>query len=91
MVHFKKVNIKKKIFSQFSSLIRKGSNWKLIQDINNNNNSGTDSNIVIITGKPGVGESTLLSQLQVYAIESNHLIVNVPYHELFLNDKNDFF
>lgn len=55
MVHFKKVNIKKKLFSQFSSLIRKGSNWKLIQDINNNNNSGTDSNIVIITGKPGVG------------------------------------
>lgn len=87
---FKK-NQYRELFSKPSSLIRKESIGKLIQDINNNGNSGNDSNRVIITGEPGVGKSTLLAQLHAYAIESKYLIVNIPYPELFLNGRNDFF
>ena len=85
---FKK-NQYRELFSKPSSLIRKDSIGRLIQNISNN--KGSSSNRIIITGEPGVGKSTLLAQLHAYAIESKYLIINIPYPELFLNGRNDFF
>lgn len=85
---FKK-NQYRELFSKPSSLIRRESIGKLIQNISNSN--GNNSNRIIITGEPGVGKSTLLAQLHAYAVESKYLIINIPYPELFLNGRNDFF
>lgn len=85
---FKK-NQYRELFSKPSSLIRKDSIGRLIQNISNN--KGSSSNRIIITGEPGVGKSTLLAQLHAYAIESKYLMINIPYPELFLNGRNDFF
>lgn len=86
---FKK-NQYRELFSKPSSLIRQESIGKLVQKISDNKVGG-NSNRIIITGEPGVGKSTLLAQLHAYVIESKYLVINIPYPELFLNGRNDFF
>lgn len=83
---FKK-NQFRELFVQPSSLIRKDSLGKLISQMDASNSSKR----IIVTGEPGVGKSTLLAQLHAYATESNYVVVNIPYPELFLNGRNDFF
>ncbi|CAL9732991.1 small ribosomal subunit protein mS29 [Monosporozyma unispora] len=83
---FKK-NQYRELFALPSSLIREDTIGKLISQINNSKGSKR----IIVTGEPGVGKSTLLAQLHAYAIDSNYLVLNIPYPELFLNGRNDFF
>ena len=73
------------LFRQPVSLIRKDATEELAQLLKE-----TPKGKFIITGEPGVGKSTLLTQMQALAVDSNQIIVNISYPELFLNGRNDF-
>lgn len=75
------------LFAQPTSLIRSASIGKLLTKLEN----PECSKRIIITGEPGIGKSTLLTQLQAYAVEYKYLVLNIPYPELLLNGRNDFF
>lgn len=77
------------LFEQPSLLFRNDSIGKLIK-ILNEKQPNTNKH-VIITGEPGVGKSSLLAQLHAYAIDSNYIVLNISYPDLFLNGRCDFY
>ncbi|CAB4254297.1 similar to Saccharomyces cerevisiae YGL129C RSM23 Mitochondrial ribosomal protein of the small subunit, has similarity to mammalian apoptosis mediator proteins [Maudiozyma barnettii] len=74
------------LFTKPISLIRKNSTEQLWKKL-----STTGSQRVIITGESGIGKTSLLAQMHSCAVESDYIVVNISYPELFLNGRNDFF
>ena len=74
------------LFVRPISLIRKDSTDQLWKKV-----TTTNSQKVIITGESGIGKTSLLAQMHACAIESNYIVVNISFPNLFLNGRNDFF
>ncbi|CCK70859.1 mitochondrial 37S ribosomal protein mS29 KNAG_0F01910 [Huiozyma naganishii CBS 8797] len=90
---FKK-NQFRELFPQPVSLIRRDSTKKFIS-IMKGDVADTDgsprSKKYVITGESGVGKTTLLAQLHAYTVDNKGIVINIPYPEMFLNGRNDFF
>lgn len=72
------------LFSKPVSLVRE-STGAFLDKLKNESNKK-----FIITGEPGVGKSSLLAQVHSYGAETNMVVVNISYPEMFLNGRNDF-
>lgn len=74
------------LFTKPISLIREESTGKLLNLLKTAKNKK-----FILTGESGIGKTSLLAQIHAAAIESDSIVINISYPELFLNGRNDFF
>ncbi|SCV01216.1 LAMI_0G10066g1_1 [Lachancea mirantina] len=81
-----KQNQRHELFPRPVSLVREATTRRLFDAIKN---SGDRK--FVLTGEPGVGKSTLLTQVHALAVEQKSVILNISHPDLFLDGRNDFY